>query len=98
MLKNYIWEIFELAEAHDTPVDIGVDMLVTNLENREGSFFYEGADGMDYDTARAKWETLTPAEKTEAKNEAGKLIREKYEALCGAFREKDKAAFLAALE
>lgn len=97
MLKNHIWEIYELSAANDKPVDIGVDMLATNMENREGSFFYEGAAELDYAAATAQWETMTPEEKAAAKNEANKLIHDHYEALCAAFNEKDKAAFLAVL-
>ena len=93
MLKNYIWEIYELSAANDKPVDTGVDMLVVNLEDREGSFFYEGATDMDYAAATAHWETLTPEEKAEAKNEVRAIIQKHYAALCAAWCERDRDAF-----
>ena len=93
MLKNHLWEVYELAQANDRPVDIGLDLLVHNLENLDGPVFYPGAPELDYAPLAAKWETMTPEEKAADKNEARAILRDKYDALCAAWREHDREAF-----
>jgi len=97
MLKDYLWEIFGLADANDKPVDIGIDLLAHNLEHPDGPVFYAGADGLDYATLREQWAMLTEEEKAAAKNEAWEIIRTRDEALCAAFAARDREAFRALL-
>lgn len=97
MLKNYLYEMFALAQANDKDALTGIDLLVHNLENPEGPIFYEGAPDLDYPAMASAWETLEPKDKTDAKNEARTAIMEHYDALTAAWREQDRHAFEAAL-
>lgn len=93
MLKNYLWEIFALAQENDVDADTGVDLLAHNLENMDNATFYNGADELDYPSLIAQWENLTQDEKANAKNEARIAILENYDALTAAWREENRAVF-----
>ena len=97
MLKNYLWECFELAEFNEMPVDVGIDLLTHNLDHLGDSVFYWGAPGLDYVPMAAQWELMTPQERSEEKLEAVSAVRGHYAQLCAAWAARDRAAFDAAL-
>lgn len=97
MLKNYLWECFELAESNEKPVNVGVDLLAHNLDHLGDSTFYFGAPELDYVPMAAQWENMTPYEQMEEKNEAISAVRGHYSELCAAWMAQDRAAFDAAL-
>lgn len=97
MLKDHIWEAFELAEANERTVDIGVDMLACNLDNPPGAYFFGGADRLDYPALREVWSHLNEDARAEARTEAKALIRAHYDELCAAFAARDRERFEAIL-
>lgn len=101
MLKNYLWEIFEVAQEERTDGD----NLVGDLESAP-NFFVAGITGnpqhqykalseIDVPAAKAKWEALDAAAQAKEYDEVGKIIDRNYKALCAAFAEGNREKFRA---
>ena len=100
MLKDYLWEIFAIAEEHNKDVGVGRDMLAANLDKGApvaGQPWYAGADKLDYVTLHKQWAALSGEERAAEKQEAEKLMGEHYKALAAAWKKRDRAAFEAVL-
>lgn len=99
MLKNYLWEIFEVAREERTDGD----NLVGDLESAP-NFFVAGITGnpkhqykalseIDVPAAKAKWEALDAAAQAKDYDEVGRIIDDNYKALCTAFVAGDREKF-----
>lgn len=100
MFKEYLWEIYAIAEANKVDVGVGRDMLAANIDKGvpiEGQDWYEGAPNLDYPALHERWAVMSDAERAAAKQEVADLIGEHYKALCAAWEAGDRQAFAAVL-
>lgn len=100
MFKEYLWEIYAIAEANKVDVGVGRDMLAANIDKGapiEGQDWYEGAPNVPYTELHERWAVMSDAERAAAKQEAADLIGEHYKALCAAWEAGDRQAFDAIL-
>lgn len=100
MLKNYLWEIYAIAEANKVDVGVGRDMLAANIDKGapiEGQDWYEGAPNVPYPALHEQWAVMSDAERADDKQEVADLIGEHYKALCAAWEAGDRQAFAAVL-
>lgn len=100
MLKNYLWEIYAIAEANKVDVGVGRDMLAANIDMGgpvEGQDWYEGAPNVPYAELHERWAVMSDAERAATKQEVADLIGEHYKALCAAWEAGDRQAFAAVL-
>ena len=100
MFKEYLWEIYAIAEANKVDVGVGRDMLAANIDKGapiEGQDWYEGAPNVPYPALHKRWAVMSDAERAAAKQEVADLIGEHYKALCAAWEAGDRQAFAAVL-
>lgn len=104
MLKNYLWEIFEVAREERTDgdnfvgeVDAGPDLFVAGIMGSP-QHQYKILSKIDVSAAKAKWEAMNEADRAKDYDEVGKIIDRNKKALCAAFtagnREKFRAIVL----
>ena len=100
MLKNYLWEIFEVAREERTDGDnltgdmeIAPNLFVEGIKGNP-QHQYKALSEIDVPAARAKWEALDAAAQAKEYDEVGKIIDRNYKALCTAFVAGDREKFL----
>ena len=69
-LNKYVNEIIAIAGKNNVNWDIGVNMFLSNVKNcgKDDSFYYVGADGVDWAAAAAEILPLTPEEEADLIN------------------------------
>ena len=100
MLKNYLWEIFEVAREERTDGDnltgdmeIAPNLFVEGITGNP-QHQYKALSEIDVPAAKAKWEALDAAAQAKEYDEVGKIIDRNYKALCAAFVAGDREKFL----
>ena len=100
MLKNYLWEIFEVAREERTDGDnltgdmeIAPNLFVEGIKGNP-QHQYKALAEIDVPAAKAKWEALDAAAQAKEYDEVGKIIDRNYKALCAAFVAGDREKFL----
>lgn len=100
MLKNYLWEIFEVAREERTDGDnltgdmeIAPNLFVEGIKGNP-QHQYKALAEIDVPAAKAKWEALDAAGQAKEYDEVGKIIDRNYKALCAAFVAGDREKFL----
>lgn len=100
MLKNYLWEIFEVAREERTDGDnltgdmeIAPNLFVEGIKGNP-QHQYKALAEIDVPAAKAKWEALDAAAQAKEYEEVGKIIDRNYKALCAAFVAGDREKFL----
>ncbi|HIS64776.1 MAG TPA: hypothetical protein IAA83_05325 [Candidatus Avoscillospira avistercoris] len=101
MLKNYLWEIFEVAQEERTDGDnltgdmeIAPNLFVEGIKGNP-QHQYKALAEIDVPAAKAKWEALDAAGQAKEYDEVGKIIDRNYKALCTAFAEGNREKFRA---
>ena len=99
MLKNYLWEIFEVAREERTDGDnltgdmeIAPNLFVEGIKGNP-QHQYKALSEIDVPAAKAKWEALDAAAQAKEYDEVGKIIDRNYKALCAAFVASDREKF-----
>ena len=99
MLKNYLWEIFEVAREERTDGDnltgdmeIAPNLFVEGIKGNP-QHQYKALAEIDVPAAKAKWEALDAAGQAKEYDEVGKIIDRNYKALCAAFVAGDREKF-----
>ena len=100
MLKNYLWEIFEVAREERTDGDnltgdmeIAPNLFVEGIKGNP-QHQYKALSEIDVPAAKAKWEALDAAAQAKEYDDVGKIIDRNYKALCAAFVAGDREKFL----
>lgn len=100
MLKNYLWEIFEVAREERTDGDnltgdmeIAPNLFVEGIKGNP-QHQYKALAEIDVPAAKAKWEALDAAAQAKEYDDVGKIIDRNYKALCAAFVAGDREKFL----
>lgn len=100
MLKNYLWEIFEVAREERTDGDnltgdmeIAPNLFVEGIKGNP-AHQYKALAEIDVPAAKAKWEALDAAAQAKEYDDVGKIIDRNYKALCAAFVAGDREKFL----
>lgn len=90
-LKNYIWNIYEIAKANNVARDVARDMFFANMEL--GTDKYKGATNVSYRRIGLKWKALSASQKHHEKEEFNRITKEYLKPLSQAWQAKDKKAF-----
>lgn len=93
-LKQYTWNIYEIAKANHAQTDVARDMFIANLN--QGTDTYKGAK-LDYKTLGALWKGMSIGAQHREKVQFNRMVREHMKALSKAWQAKDRAAFEAVL-
>ena len=99
-LKQYAWNIFEIAKANNEDLGVAKRMLVNNIS--QGRAVNSGA-GLDYAALKKEWEAMDGEAQKAALEELNKYITDfstdaPYHSLCRAFEQGDRNAFDKVLE
>lgn len=101
MLKNYMWEIFEIAKEENgdgdnfTPdVSTAAELFVSGIMGKPGCQ-YEAVKRLDVPKVRAEWEALNEVEKQDDRTMIGKIYNDRPDDLAAAFNggKGDREAF-----
>ena len=90
-LKNYIWNIYEIAKANNVARDVARDMFIANMEL--GTDKYKGATNVSYRRIGLKWKALTADQKHREKVEFNRITKEYLKPLSEAWQAGDRKAF-----
>lgn len=93
--KDYVWEIWKVAEVNGVDVGVAYDMFRSDVAN--GAVLPENCGRaipeVDFVALGKQWAEMTPEEQSEARVQYQELIGRRYDALCEAY--PSKAAMLA---
>ncbi|MBU5626538.1 hypothetical protein KQI82_06340 [Oscillibacter sp. MSJ-2] len=94
-LKQYAWNIFEIAKANNEDLGVARRMLVNNIQ--QGMAINGGAE-LDYPALRRRWDAMDGKAQEAALEELNKYITDfsanaPYHSLCEAFERGDREAF-----
>ena len=91
-IREYIWNVFEIATYHDTTtIQYALDMFLANVDL--GLERYEGASGVSYIRLHKKWNRMVKSDKEFQRMIFNKIIRYSYLCLYEAWMEDDKEKF-----
>lgn len=90
-LRNYIWNIYEIAKTNNVQRDVAKDMFIANLN--AGTDKYKGATGVSYRRLGMKWKALSSVEKRKQQNEFHDIITNYFKPLSEAWQAGDRKAF-----
>lgn len=99
-LKQYAWNIFEIAKANNEDLGVARRMLVNNIS--QGRAVNGGAD-LDYTALKTEWEAMDGEAQKAALEELCDYLTDfstdaPYHSLCRAFEQGDRNAFDKVLE
>lgn len=89
-LKDYIWDIYEIAKRYNTQPDIAMDMFIANLNQKADK--YQGAN-VDYEKLGTDWRAMSLHEQHREKVEFNRITKAYLVPLSKAWRAKDRKAF-----
>ena len=101
MLKNYMWEIFEIAKEENsdgdnfTPdVSTAAELFVSGIMGKP-TCQYEAVKRLDIPKVRAEWEALSEAEKQDERSDINRIYMRHPDKLAAAFNggKGDREAF-----
>lgn len=91
MLKNYMWEIFEVAKEENgdgdnfTPdISTAAELFVSGIMGNPACQ-YEAIKRLDGSKVRAEWEALSEADKQNERTVIGKIYNDRPDELAAAF-------------
>lgn len=90
MLKNHLWEIFEVAEKHGVATQSAEDMFRGDL--RAGTNENTGLD-LDWPALHIQWLELGNAGQDAANKDVAEVIKSKYNLLASAWLSGDRDRF-----
>lgn len=99
-LKQYAWNIFEIAKENNEDLGVARRMLVNNIQ--QGRAVNGGAD-LDYAALKKEWEAMDGKAQEAALEELNAYLSDfspdaPYHSLCRAFDKGDRNAFDKVLE
>ena len=94
-LKEYAWNIFEIAKANNEDLGIARRMLINNISQGRA---VNGGAGLDYAALKKEWEAMDGKAREAALEELGAYLSDfsagaPYHSLCEAFERGDREAF-----
>ena len=90
-LRDYIWNIYEIAKTNNVQRDVAKDMFIANLN--AGTDRYKGATGVSYRRLGLRWKALSDTEKRKQQNEFHDIITDYFKPLSQAWQAGDRKAF-----